>query len=69
MNGIGADTTVKPVTPGILTLVLVLALVGGVFFLVGLIFWIRGSRKLKKTTQYQEYKAARADYKAAKKVK
>ena len=69
MNGVGANTTIKPVKPIVLTFVLILACGGCFFFLVGLAGWILGSRKLKKTAQYQEYKAARANYEAAKKAK
>ena len=69
MNGVGADTTIILKEPAILTGGMILACVSAVFFLVTAIGWFIGSRKLKKTAQYQDYKTALANYKAAKKAK
>ena len=69
MNGVGANTTITLKEPMVLTIGMILACGGTFFFLVGAIGWFIGSRKLKKTAQYVDYKTARANYKAAKKAK
>ena len=68
MNGIGADTVVRTITPGILGVVknatYVIAGVAALF----IVLWSIGSRKLKKTQAYKAYKAAKKAYKASKKA-
>ncbi|MBO5348159.1 MAG: glycoside hydrolase family 3 C-terminal domain-containing protein [Lachnospiraceae bacterium] len=64
MNGMGPDTTIKITELKLITICKTVAIVFGVLFVAGVVMWILGKRKFKKTEAYQEYKA----YKAAKKA-
>jgi beta-glucosidase len=66
MNGVGANTTITPRTPIVLTTCMILACAGAFFSLVGIVLWTIGGRKLKKSEQYTAYKTAKAKYKASK---
>ncbi len=67
MNGVGANTTVTPKTPIVLTTCMILACAGAFFALLGSILWVIGSKKLRKTEEYTAYKTAKANYKASRK--
>lgn len=59
MNGIGEDTVVKVVTPGIIVTLRTAAIALSALFVVSLVMWIMKKRKFKQTeayTSYQEYK-------------
>ena len=68
MNGVGEDTVVKQISPAILGVVknatYVIAAVTAFF----MVLWFIGSRKLRKTDAYQNYKAVKKNRKAAKKA-
>ena len=49
MNGVGENTVIRAVTPGVITSVRVVALVLGILAVLCIVLWILGSRKLKKT--------------------
>ena len=57
MNGIGAGTTVKIVTPPVITTVTVIAVTVTVLFVVFLALWIVKARKFMHSDVYREYKA------------
>ena len=62
MNGIGPDTTIKPIVPGIITGCKVAMVVSWVVFGVSLVLWIIKKNKFKKTEayiSYQTYKRAK----------
>ena len=56
MNGIGPNTTIKAVEPGIIGTCRIASIVFGALFVVSLVFWIVKSRKFKKTEDYTAYK-------------
>ena len=56
MNGVGPDTTVKAVTPGIQTKVAVAAVLFAVLAVVSGVFWFIRVRKFKQTEEYISYK-------------
>ena len=61
MNGIGADTTIEAVEPGVIVLCRTLAIVFTAIFLVSLVLWMLKSKKFKATeayTSYREFKAS-----------
>ena len=64
MNGVGKDTVVKAVTPGIVKTVKMASIVAGVLTLGFIVLWILGGKKLRKTEQYSAYKQAKKDKKA-----
>ena len=64
MNGIGENTVVKAVTPGIISKVKTAAIVFGVLAVAFIVLWILGGKKLRKTEQYAAFKAAKNDKKA-----
>ena len=68
MNGVGANTTIKRVVPSVITICMIIACGCCFFALVGIVMWIIGSRKLKKSDECKAYKAAVAAYKASKKA-
>ena len=68
MNGVGADTTIKVIRPTIVATVIAVAWISGILFVLGLILWILGARKLRKTEQYKAYKDFKKAQKAAKKA-
>ncbi len=59
MNGVGADTTVKTVGLKLISTVKVAAIICGIIFVVFLVLWINGSKKLKKTDEYINFKEAK----------
>lgn len=63
MNGVGPNTTIKTTRPTVLVILQVLACVFTVFALVMLVLWLRGGRKLRRTSAYGEYKAFKAQQK------
>ncbi len=64
MNGIGKDTVVKAITPSILTKILIATIVIAVALVAFVALWILGSKKLRKTDAYANYKTAKKDKKA-----
>ena len=62
MNGIGPDTTIKPIVPGVITGCKVGMIIAWAVFAVSLVLWITKRNKFKKTEEYISYKA----YKSAK---
>ncbi len=69
MNGIGADTEIKAIQPGIITFCVAASWVTGILMLCGIGLWIFGGIRLKKTEEAIAYKNAKAEYKASKKNK
>jgi len=67
MNGVGANTVVKPVELILITICMIISCGTCFFFLVGLVMWIIKSRKLKRSDEYKAYVEAKAAYKASKK--
>ena len=57
MNGIGANTTIKLIKPMVITIVMIIACAGWFFGLLGMVLWIIGTVKFKKTEEYIAYKA------------
>jgi beta-glucosidase len=68
MNGVGENTIVKQTTPATLGLLKSVTWVVGILAVIFIALWIIGSKKLKKTAEYQAYKAAKLEYKASKKA-
>ena len=68
MNGMGANTVVKQTTPKILRVAKTATCVLGILAVLFIALWILSSRKLKKTTEYQTYKAAKKEYKNSRKA-
>ena len=66
MNGMGADTTVKAVTPSIIGTVRTALLVMAVIFVVSLVMWVVKVKKFKKTEAYISYKAFKKELKGKK---
>ncbi len=64
MNGIGKDTVVKVVKPQILVTLLIATIVIAVLLVGFIALWILGSKKLRKTEAYANYKAAKKQRKA-----
>ena len=67
MNGIGKDTVIKAVEPGIIGTVRTAAIVVGLVFAVSLVMWILKVKKFKKTESYISYNAFKKELKAKKK--
>ena len=57
MNGIGENTVVKKITPPLVSGLKTAAIVIGVLAVAMIALWIWGSTKLRKTEQYQAWKA------------
>jgi beta-glucosidase len=57
MNGLGPDTTVQSVRPGILTGLLAAAVLCAALAAVGGALWFRGSQRLRATEEYAAWKA------------
>ena len=64
MNGVGPDTIVKQTQPIVLSVVQILACAFVFFALLGAVLWFIGSRRLRKTEEYQAWKAFKAQKKA-----
>ena len=56
MNGIGADTTIKAVEPGVIGTVRTAAIVFVALFLVSLVLWTLKNKKFKQSEEYKSYK-------------
>ena len=67
MNGVGANTTIKVTEIAIISGCRIAAIVCGILAVVFIVLWIRGSKQLKETNAYLEFKAAKAAYKVSKK--
>ena len=59
MNGIGADTTIKSVTPKIIVACKIGAVVFWVIFAGSLVLWIMKKKQFKKTEAYTNYMASK----------
>ena len=68
MNGVGANTTIKLTRPTVITMVIIITCAAVFFCLLGIVLWIFGVRKLRKTEEYKAYKVFLKDQKAAKKA-
>lgn len=66
MNGIGADTTIKVKELKVIVITRTIAIVCGTLFAVGLVMWILGVRRFRKTEGYTAYKNYKKQLKAAK---
>ena len=64
MNGVGPDTVVKLKQPMVITIVQILACAFCFLLCVGAVLWVFGSRKLRKTEEYQAWKAFKTQQKA-----
>ncbi|MBQ8230976.1 MAG: hypothetical protein IJZ34_03460 [Lachnospiraceae bacterium] len=62
----GPDTTIKITELKLITTCKTVAIVFGILFVIGAVMWTLGGRKFKKTAAYKEYKAFKAEQKAAK---
>ena len=69
MNGVGEGTTIKVITPKVVTLVKVLAVVTGIVGIGAVVLWVLGSKKFKKSEAYLNYKTMKNTIKTEKKVK
>ena len=63
MNGIGADTTIKVVEPGIIGTCRTAAIIFSALFVVSLVLWILKSKKFKQSEEYKNYKEFKASLK------
>ena len=68
MNGVGANTTILPKTPMVITICMILACGGAFFTLICGGLWIFGAKRLRKSREYYEYKTAKREYKASRKA-
>ena len=68
MNGVGANTTIKLTRPTVITMVIIITCAAVFFCLLGIVLWIFGVRKLRKTEEYKAYKGFLKDQKGAKKA-
>ena len=62
MNGIGPDTTIKTIVPGVITACKTAMIICWIVFAVSLVLWITKRNKFKKTEDYisyQKYKRAK----------
>ena len=68
MNGVGADTTIKVTRPMVVTMSIIIACASTFFCLLGIVMWIIGGIKFRKTEEYKAYKDFKKSLKAAKKA-
>ena len=68
MNGVGADTTIKVTLPTVVTMSIIIACASTFFCLLGIVMWIIGGIKFRKTEEYKAYKDFKKSLKAAKKA-
>ena len=68
MNGVGADTTIKVTRPTGVTMSIIIACASTFFCLLGIVMWIIGGIKFRKTEEYKAYKDFKKSLKAAKKA-
>ena len=63
MNGMGADTTVKAITPSIISTCKIAAIVFSALAVVSVVMWVLKVKKFKKTEEYANYKAFKNELK------
>ena len=68
MNGVGANTTIKVTRPMVVTMSIIIACASAFFCLLGIVMWIIGCIKFRKTEEYKAYKDFKKSLKAAKKA-
>lgn len=68
MNGVGADTTIKVTRPTVVTMSIIIACASSFFCLLGIVMWIIGGIKFRKTEEYKAYKDFKKSLKASKKA-
>lgn len=68
MNGVGADTTIKVIRPTVVTMSIIIACAFTFFCLLGIVMWIIGGIKFRKTEEYKAYKDFKKSLKASKKA-
>ena len=68
MNGVGANTTIKVTRPMVVTMSIIIACASAFFCLLGIVMWIIGGIKFRKTEEYKAYKDFKKSLKAAKKA-
>ena len=66
MNGIGKDTIIKAVEPGVVTGCRIAAIVFSAAFVTFLVFWILNHRKFMKTPEYAAYQEFKNTWKKGK---
>ena len=68
MNGVGANTTIKVTRPTVVTMSIIIACAFTFFCLLGIVMWIIGGIKFRKTEEYKAYKDFKKSLKASKKA-
>lgn len=68
MNGVGADTTIKVTRPTVVTMSIIIACAFTFLCLLGIVMWIIGGIKFRKTEEYKAYKDFKKSLKASKKA-
>lgn len=68
MNGVDADTTIKVTRPTVVTMSIIIACAFTFFCLLGIVMWIIGGIKFRKTEEYKAYKDFKKSLKASKKA-
>ncbi len=63
MNGVGPNTTIRITRPIVLTVVQILACAFSLLLLAGVVLWVIGSRKLRRTEAYQAYRRFKVERK------
>ena len=66
MNGVGANTTITVTQPMVITICMIIACGACFFMLLGIVMWIIGGCKLRKTEAYKTWKAMKKAKKAVK---
>ena len=66
MNGIGKDTIIKAVEPGVITGCRIAAIVFSAAFVTFLVLWILNHRKFMKTPEYTAYQEFKKTWKKGK---
>ena len=65
MNGVGANTTIVVAQPMVITICMIIACGCAFFALLGIVMWILGVRKFRKTEEYIAWKAFKKAKKAS----
>ena len=65
MNGVGPNTTISLTQPVVVTQTMIIACAAWFFALLSAVMWVLGVRKFRKTDGYKDYKAFKAQRKAA----
>ena len=66
MNGVGANTTITVTQPMVITICMIIACGACFFMLLGIVMWIIGGCKLRKTEAYKTWKTMKKAKKAVK---